>query len=418
MYTRQIFVSSVFLFLLALCLVALLPPRGSPPPGLFFQPLLSPVSSRSGMEHDSAGGECDYSDGRWVRDDDAGVAPPYNEDCPFLDPGFRCMQNGRRDDSFRYWRWRPHRCHLPKFNATEMLERSRNGRIVFAGDSIGRNQWESMVCMLAGASPAGASRVYEQSGKPISRHKGYLSMVFADYNLSVEYYRAPMVVMVDRLPTNVTSHDSGGVRGAIRLDVLPRHADRWAGADVLVLNTGHWWNVHKTAKAGNYFMVGDRLNKSMDIKEAFRLSLETVKDWELRSAQCSKSFFFFRSYSPSHYSNGTWNTGGSCAGQQDPLTTTTTTDHWGEEYSWINMMIAKTTERIRTRRRKARFLNITHMTELRPDGHPSRHREPGTPPDAPEDCSHWCLPGIPDTWNEVLYAHLVSMGYDTRRKHK
>jgi hypothetical protein len=48
-------------------------------------------------------------------------------------------------------------------------------------------------------------------------------------------------------------------------------------------------------------MVGNRLNKSMDIKEAFRLSLETVKDWELRSAQFSKSYFFFRSYSPSHY---------------------------------------------------------------------------------------------------------------------
>jgi hypothetical protein len=134
-----------------------------------------------------------------------------------------------------------------RFNATEMLERSRNGRIVFAGDSIGRNQWESMVCMLAGATPTGASRVHEQSGKPISRHKGYLSMVFADYNLSVEYYRAPMIVMVDRFPAkNVTG---GGVRGAVRLDVLPRHAARWAGADILVLNTGHWWNKHKTVKA-------------------------------------------------------------------------------------------------------------------------------------------------------------------------
>ncbi|CAN6320166.1 unnamed protein product [Urochloa humidicola] len=61
---------------------------------------------------------------------------------------------GRSDSEFRHWRWRPHLCNLPKFNATEMLERSRNGRIVFSGESIGRNQWESMVCMLAGgASP-------------------------------------------------------------------------------------------------------------------------------------------------------------------------------------------------------------------------------------------------------------------------
>ena len=52
---------------------------------------------------------------------------------------------------------------------------------------------------------------------------------------------------------------------------------------------------------GDYFMVGDRLNKTMDIKDAFRWSLQTVKDWELSGTRFSKSYFFFRSYSPSHY---------------------------------------------------------------------------------------------------------------------
>ena len=48
-------------------------------------------------------------------------------------------------------------------------------------------------------------------------------------------------------------------------------------------------------------MVGKRLNVTTDIKEAFRLSLQTVKRWELSSARPSNSYLFFRSYSPSHY---------------------------------------------------------------------------------------------------------------------
>ncbi|ONM61048.1 Protein ESKIMO 1 [Zea mays] len=25
------------------------------------------------------------------------------------------------------------------------------------------------------------------------------------------------------------------------------------------------------------------------------------------------------------------------------------------------------------------------------------------------DCIHWCLPGLPDTWNHFLYAHILSL---------
>lgn len=46
-------------------------------------------------------------------------------------------------------------------------------------------------------------------------------------------------------------------------------------------------------------------------------------------------------------------------------------------------------------------LNITHMSEYRADAHPSnaggkKH----------DDCMHWCLPGITDTWNDLFAAYL------------
>ncbi|CAI0420472.1 unnamed protein product [Linum tenue] len=41
--------------------------------------------------------------------------------------------------------------------------------------------------------------------------------------------------------------------------------------------------------------------------------------------------------------------------------------------------------------------DITSMSALRRDGHPSVYRK-----DISSDCSHWCLPGVPDIWNEML----------------
>jgi hypothetical protein len=55
---------------------------------------------------------------------------------------------------------------------------------------------------------------------------------------------------------------------------------------------------------------------------------------------------------------------------------------------------------------KVKLLNITAMAAQRKDGHPSLYYlgPHGPAPLHRQDCSHWCLPGVPDTWNELFYA--------------
>jgi hypothetical protein len=52
------------------------------------------------------------------------------------------------------------------------------------------------------------------------------------------------------------------------------------------------------------------------------------------------------------------------------------------------------------------LLDITFLTQLRKDGHPSTYTGKGN---KYVDCSHWCLAGVPDTWNEILNAALLKM---------
>ena len=55
------------------------------------------------------------------------------------------------------------------------------------------------------------------------------------------------------------------------------------------------------------------------------------------------------------------------------------------------------------------------MLALRKDGHPLVYtrgmdqEQKQHPRDFTSDCSHWCPPGVPDTWNEMLSALLIQV---------
>ncbi|KAI9106693.1 hypothetical protein K1719_022221 [Acacia pycnantha] len=107
--------------------------------------------------------------------------------------------------------------------------------IVFAGDSVGRNQWESLLCMLA-SGVSNISTIYEVKGKSINKHKGYFSMKFPNFNLTVEYYRTSFLSLLAFPPLTSPSQ----VQKIIKLDKLHWFSHMWVGAHVLVFNSDHW----------------------------------------------------------------------------------------------------------------------------------------------------------------------------------
>lgn len=73
-----------------------------------------------------------------------------------------------------------------------------------------------------------------------------------------------------------------------------------------------------------------------------------------------------------------------------------------------NVIVEQITKQMKT---PVTILNITKISGLRIDGHPSVYgirRTSTSSSNSVQDCSHWCLPGVPDTWNELLYFFLQS----------
>lgn len=85
--------------------------------------------------------------GKWVPD----ARPPgyTNETCRFIQGHQNCMKNGRPDVGYLHWKWQPDQCDLPRIDAKSFLKAMRDRSMVFAGDSIARNQFQSLLCLLS-----------------------------------------------------------------------------------------------------------------------------------------------------------------------------------------------------------------------------------------------------------------------------
>ncbi|KAL0375388.1 UNVERIFIED_CONTAM: protein trichome birefringence-like 34 [Sesamum radiatum] len=346
--------------------------------------------------------KCDLFSGKWVFDDQS--YPLYKEaECTFMSDQLACGKFGRNDLDYQHWRWQPHHCDLPRFNATALLERLRNKRLVFVGDSLNRGQWVSMVCLLDKAIPPGRKHMHN-NGSALITFKA------KDYNARIEFYWAPLLVesnsddpVSHRLPDRI-----------VRAQAIEKHARHWTDADILVFNTYLWWRRPQESCMYNQswgsFNSSDGIYKKVDMLRSYEMALKTWSDWLEIHVNRSKTQLFFMSMSPTHERAEEWgkSIGGNCYNERND----SEEGYRGRGTDPKMMRIVEATiDQLQKRGIDVQMINITQLSDYRKEGHPSIYRKQWEPltqrqisdPLSYADCIHWCLPGVPDVWNELLF---------------
>ncbi|KAF8043427.1 hypothetical protein BT93_A1688 [Corymbia citriodora subsp. variegata] len=321
---------------------------------------------------------CDLFSGRWVFDNTS--RPLYKEGQCKKVGQLACRKHGRRDLKYQQWRWQPHGCDLPRFNATALLERLRNKRLMFVGDSLNRSQWASLVCM--------------------------------DFNATIEFYWAPMLVESN---SDDPVHHRVDNR-MVQVQAIEKHARHWSDVDILVFDSYLWWRQGPKIKVSwGSFTSPDRKYEMMKMPKAYKIALNTWSDWIQVHINRSKTQVFFIGMSATHERAKDWGgiVGHNCFQETEPITKE------GYRGSGLNSemihVLQRAIDKLWRRGLTVHVLNITQLSEYRKDAHTSiyKHqtrnltRHQIANPATYADCFHWCLPGLPDVWNELLYAYIL-----------
>ncbi|XP_039144318.1 protein trichome birefringence-like 33 isoform X1 [Dioscorea cayenensis subsp. rotundata] len=346
---------------------------------------------------------CDLFSGEWVYDED--TRPQYEEnECPYIQPQLTCQAHGRPDKGYQHWRWQPHGCSLPSFNATFMLEMLRGKRMMFIGDSLNRGQFVSMVCLL--------HRVIPENSKSFETIDSLTVFKAKNYNASIEFYWAPFLVESnsdDAVVHRITDR-------IVRAGSINKHAKHWKGVDIFVFNTYLWWMTGQKMKIlrGSF---GDEMKNNitlMETEDAYKLALRRVVRWLEKNLDPHQNRVFFATMSPTHESSEGWGgeKDGNCYKETTPIKDV---NYWGSSSKKIMEVIKQVFKKSKV---GISVLNITQLSEYRKDAHTSIHKKQWNPltaeqianPKSYADCTHWCLPGLQDTWNELLYTELFFPG--------
>ncbi|MCL7028972.1 hypothetical protein MKW94_002755 [Papaver nudicaule] len=343
-----------------------------------------------------ANDKCDLFAGQWVWDPEN--APYYtNTTCAAIHEHQNCMKYGKPNMDFTKWRWRPDECVLPLFNPEKFLEIVRGKSMGFVGDSIARNQMQSLICLLSKVDyPVEVSDASKAQTK---------SWFYSNYNFTLSIFWSPYLVK-----TKETANYSG------RFDLYLDEADpEWISHihnyDYLVISAGQWFFRPSMFYENNTDLVGclyckDDINCiHFGVTYGYRRAFETTFK-AINNLEDFNGITFLRTITPSHFENGLWDEGGNCNRTRPFMSNETSLNGENldmyttqvEEFKVAEIEAMEKTDGLK----KFRLLDTSKAMWIRPDGHPNSHWHGPEDTTKYNDCIHWCLPGPIDIWNDFL----------------
>ncbi|KAB2611600.1 protein trichome birefringence-like 43 [Pyrus ussuriensis x Pyrus communis] len=291
---------------------------------------------------------CDLSHGNWVFDDSYPLyAAPS---CPFIETVFDCVGNGRPDKNY-----------FQRTNCRELVE------------------FEPMTvaCMLYTAVLGTKYTLVTKGG-------------LSTFTFLVSFSRNAFIVDIVGTPD----------ARVLKLDSISTENEQlWLQNDVLIFDSWHWWLHVGRKQPWDLIQVGNRTYKDMDRLVAFEKALTTWAGWVDSKVDPNKTKVFFQGVSPDHSNATEWGDPQAinCNAQTEPLP--------GPDFPGKPHPAEQVLEKVLiTASKPVHLLNITALSQLRKDAHPSVY---GLGGHKGMDCNHWCLAGVLDTWNVLLHVALI-----------
>ncbi|KAK7309510.1 hypothetical protein RJT34_06300 [Clitoria ternatea] len=152
----------------------------------------------------------------------------------------------------------PSECSLPRFEPNTFLQLIENKHVAFVGDSLARNQIESLLCISTASKP---NRVY---------HPGSRTWHFSSHNASLSFYLSPFLV------EGVHRGKAGQNYNTMNLDHVNK---RWARdmdqMDMIVLSIGRWF-----LNIPSVYYEGNTVLGCWPIDTWNEILLDMIKRWE------------------------------------------------------------------------------------------------------------------------------------------